>query len=81
MSAEATNFPRTPVVIAWSGLPLGLAVLALLFSVHIAVGASYLLGVDIIARVAIAPREISTGIITAMVGAPLFIHLVRQRAR
>lgn len=45
------------------------------------VGASYLLGVDIIARVAIAPREISTGIITAMVGAPLFIHLVRQRAR
>ncbi len=45
------------------------------------VGASYLLGVDIIARVAIAPREVSTGIITAMVGAPLFIHLVRQRAR
>jgi iron complex transport system permease protein len=45
------------------------------------VGASYLLGVDVIARVVIAPREVSTGIITAMVGAPLFIHLVRQRAR
>ena len=44
-------------------------------------GAIYLLGVDIIARVAIPPREISTGIITAMVGAPLFVHLVRQRTR
>lgn len=45
------------------------------------VGAAYLLSVDIVARVAIAPREISTGIITALIGAPLFIHLVRQRAR
>lgn len=44
-------------------------------------GAVYLLGVDIIARIAIPPREISTGIITAMVGAPLFVHLVRQRTR
>lgn len=45
------------------------------------IGAAYLLGVDIIARVAIAPREISTGIITAMVGAPVFIQLVRARAK
>ncbi|WP_127143964.1 FecCD family ABC transporter permease [Pelagibacterium montanilacus] len=45
------------------------------------VGAAYLLGIDIIARVAIAPREISTGIITAMVGAPVFIQLVRMRAK
>ncbi|WP_200940943.1 FecCD family ABC transporter permease [Devosia sp. Leaf420] len=44
-------------------------------------GAAYLLGVDIIARVAIPPREISTGIITAMIGAPLFVHLVRRRTR
>lgn len=44
-------------------------------------GAAYLLGVDIIARIAIPPREISTGIITAMVGAPVFVHLVRMRAR
>ena len=44
-------------------------------------GAIYLLGVDIIARIVIPPREISTGIITAMVGAPLFVHLVRQRTR
>lgn len=45
------------------------------------IGAAYLLGVDIIARVAIPPREISTGIITAMIGAPVFIQLVRMRAR
>ena len=44
-------------------------------------GAVYLLAVDIVARSAIAPQEISTGIITAMVGAPLFVHLVRQRSR
>lgn len=44
-------------------------------------GAVYLLAVDIVARIAIPPQEISTGIITAMVGAPLFVHLVRQRAR
>ncbi|AEQ52362.1 FecCD family ABC transporter permease [Pelagibacterium halotolerans] len=45
------------------------------------IGAAYLLGVDTIARIAIPPREISTGIITAMVGAPVFIQLVRMRAR
>ena len=44
-------------------------------------GAAYLLAVDIVARVVIAPQEISTGIITAMVGAPLFVQLVRRRAR
>ncbi|GGX54969.1 FecCD family ABC transporter permease [Saccharospirillum salsuginis] len=45
------------------------------------IGAAYLLGVDIIARLALRPEEVATGIVTAMVGAPLFIHLVRQRAR
>lgn len=45
------------------------------------IGAAYLVGVDIIARTAIAPREISTGIITAMVGAPVFVQLVRMRTR
>jgi len=44
-------------------------------------GAVYLLAIDIVARIAIPPQEISTGIITAMVGAPLFVHLVRRRAR
>lgn len=45
------------------------------------IGAAYLLGIDIIARTAIPPREISTGIITAMVGAPFFIQLVRMKAK
>jgi len=45
------------------------------------VGAAYLLGVDIIARLVLRPEEVATGIVTAMVGAPLFVHLVRQRAR
>lgn len=44
-------------------------------------GAVYLVSVDIVARIAIPPREISTGIITALIGAPLFVHLVRRRTR
>ncbi|ARO16006.1 iron complex transport system permease protein (plasmid) [Ketogulonicigenium robustum] len=43
-------------------------------------GATYLLGVDTLARILIAPREIATGILTAMLGAPLFIWLVWSRA-
>lgn len=45
------------------------------------IGAAFLLGTDTLARVLIPPREISTGIITAMVGAPVFVQLVRMRAR
>lgn len=45
------------------------------------VGATYLLGIDIIARLVLRPQEVATGIVTALVGAPLFVYLVRQRAR
>ena len=45
------------------------------------IGATYLLGIDIIARLALRPQEIATGILTAMVGAPLFIQLVRKKAK
>ncbi|MBL1420530.1 MAG: iron ABC transporter permease [Alphaproteobacteria bacterium] len=44
-------------------------------------GAVYLLAVDIIARVIIAPQEVSTGIITALLGGPLFIYLIKTRGR
>lgn len=44
-------------------------------------GAAYLVAIDVVARIAIAPQDVSTGIITAMLGAPLFVHLVRRRAR
>lgn len=44
-------------------------------------GGAYLLIVDIVARTAIAPREISTGIITALIGAPIFVQLVRMKTK
>lgn len=43
------------------------------------VGAGYVVVVDIAARVVLAPIEISTGIVTTMLGAPVFIWLVRAK--
>jgi iron complex transport system permease protein len=43
------------------------------------VGAGYVVVVDIAARVTLAPVEISTGIVTTMLGAPIFIWLVRAK--
>jgi iron complex transport system permease protein len=42
-------------------------------------GAAYLLVMDIAARMALAPLEISTGLVTALLGAPVFVWLVRTR--
>ena len=42
-------------------------------------GACFLLGVDIIARVVISPAEISTGIATAIIGAPIFVYLIKAK--
>ena len=42
-------------------------------------GASALLVSDIIARVVLAPQEIPVGIITALVGAPFFLWVLRRR--
>lgn len=44
-------------------------------------GAGYLLLVDIAARMIFRPAEISTGIVTALIGAPIFVYLIWQRAR
>lgn len=41
-------------------------------------GASFVVLADLIARVAIAPRELPVGAITALVGAPVFIFLLRR---
>jgi iron complex transport system permease protein len=41
-------------------------------------GAIFVVAADTIARVAIAPRELPVGAITALVGAPLFIYLLRR---
>ncbi|MBM7069710.1 iron ABC transporter permease [Actibacterium sp. 188UL27-1] len=43
------------------------------------VGATYMLLADIAARMLLAPIEVSTGLITALLGAPIFVWLVRTR--
>jgi iron complex transport system permease protein len=41
-------------------------------------GASFLIWVDVLARVVVAPQELPLGIITALLGAPFFIWLMRR---
>jgi len=43
------------------------------------VGAAFLVWADVVARTALAPQEIPVGIITAFVGAPFFIYLLRKK--
>lgn len=43
------------------------------------VGALVLVLADVAARVVLAPQEIATGIMTALLGAPIFVILVRRR--
>jgi iron complex transport system permease protein len=42
------------------------------------VGAAFLLVADTIARTVLAPRELHIGVITAFVGAPIFVYLLRR---
>ena len=42
-------------------------------------GATYLIGVDIVARSLFAPSEIPVGVVTAMLGTPFFLWLIRRR--
>jgi iron complex transport system permease protein len=42
-------------------------------------GASFVIISDTVARTLIAPRELPVGAITALIGAPLFIYLLRRR--
>lgn len=43
------------------------------------IGAAYLIAADTIARTVIAPAEIPVGAVTAFLGAPIFIYLLRKR--
>lgn len=43
------------------------------------VGASFLVWSDVAARTVLAPQELPVGIITAFVGAPFFIYLLRKK--
>jgi iron complex transport system permease protein len=41
-------------------------------------GATFLLLADTVARTVIAPREMHIGVITALIGAPIFVYLLRR---
>ena len=43
------------------------------------VGASFLIWADTLARTVFAPRELPVGIVTAIVGAPVFAWLLTRR--
>ncbi|MDE2968706.1 MAG: iron chelate uptake ABC transporter family permease subunit, partial [Chloroflexota bacterium] len=45
------------------------------------VGALFLLWSDVLARLVIQPRELPIGVITSLVGAPVFALLLRSRLR
>lgn len=45
------------------------------------VGASFTVGADLVARTLIAPLELPVGIVTALVGGPFFIWLLRRDAK
>ncbi|WP_025323817.1 FecCD family ABC transporter permease [Deferrisoma camini] len=42
-------------------------------------GAAFLLGADAVARTVLAPAEVPVGVVTALVGAPFFLYLLRQK--
>jgi len=42
-------------------------------------GAALLLTADVIARIVVAPAELPLGIVVALIGAPVFLHLVLRR--
>jgi len=42
------------------------------------VGAAFLVLADTVARTMFAPREIHIGVVTALVGAPVFVYLLRR---
>lgn len=47
----------------------------------IIIGAALLVGTDIVARMALAPAEIPIGVVTAFLGAPFFLLLLRSARR
>lgn len=51
----------------------------LLLPLSMLLGASFLILVDILSRIAIAPSELPVGVVTAFIGAPFFIYLLRTK--
>jgi iron complex transport system permease protein len=44
-------------------------------------GASFLVVADLMARTLLSPAEIPIGVLTALIGAPFFIYLLRRSRR
>jgi iron complex transport system permease protein len=44
-------------------------------------GASFLVVADLLARTLLSPAEIPIGVLTALIGAPFFIYLLRRSRR
>ena len=44
-------------------------------------GASFLVLADLVSRVLLAPNELPVGVVTALIGGPFFLFLLRQRGR
>jgi iron complex transport system permease protein len=44
----------------------------------ILLGGAFLLGADVVARVALAPRALPVGVVTSAVGAPFFLYLLHR---
>ncbi|MGH3822927.1 MAG: FecCD family ABC transporter permease [Pseudonocardiaceae bacterium] len=42
-------------------------------------GAAFLVAVDVVARVAVQPQELPIGVVTGVVGAPVFLLLMARR--
>lgn len=49
--------------------------------VSILSGAIFLIWVDVLARIAVAPEELPVGVVTSLVGAPFFIWLMRRKTK
>jgi len=41
-------------------------------------GAAFLVGADLLARVAVAPQDLPIGVVTAFIGGPVFLYLLRR---
>jgi iron complex transport system permease protein len=64
--------PHAARMLVGSGHRYAIPVAALL-------GAALLVGSDLIARTIAAPRELPVGVVTAAIGAPAFLYLLRSR--
>jgi iron complex transport system permease protein len=50
----------------------------LLIPASFLLGGTFLVGADLIARTVLAPTEIPVGAVTAAIGAPLFVYLLKR---